>query len=164
MAVNALLSGLGICSSVLPFPVHFRSRGQNGSPVPLYIRSDLRNGASFLRSDLRNGWTEERGSVPEVGTEERRWTDFAKIVLFGKKILLSQNLLKRTEKERKKNKKEQKRTKKNGKEQKRWGKKCEGQQNKNYLHCYTVPLMLYIYFIFFVSPCQCQIQQENFNV
>ncbi|MBM3937900.1 MAG: hypothetical protein FJ333_04495, partial [Sphingomonadales bacterium] len=51
--------------------------------------------------------------------------------VWRKKILLSQNLLKRTEKERKKNKKERKRTEKTGK-------KCEGQQNKNYLHCYTV--------------------------
>jgi len=50
---------------------------------------------------------------------------------FGKKFLLSQNLLKRTEKERRW-------TEKNGIERKKNGEKCEGQQNKKYLHCYTV--------------------------
>jgi len=116
-------AGLGIRSSVLPFfRSPFISVPEVGtehpfirSSVPTFGTDERRNGAPFRRSERMNG--DER-------ILQKNWQ-------FGKKILLSQNLLKRTEKERRW-------TEKNGKERKKNGEKCEGQQNKKYLHCYTV--------------------------
>jgi len=76
-----------------------------------------------------------------------------KIVLFGTKNFVKPKF---TEKNGKRTEKEQKKTEKNRQD----GEKCEGQQNKNYLHCYTVPLMLYIYFIFLSPPTSAKYNKK----